>query len=98
MVTIGGMRLYATISHGKLEMGPLGGPSRNVEISVAFEERERLVAYLAMKIRDGEWDGHVTNGSSMDFSDEDGWPQAEAHSYVKSCVLEACERVKASLA
>lgn len=87
-------RLYAYISNGKLNLKPSSTRGLKPEISISFEEREKLVGYFADHIRSGRWDGHILCSSSMDFANEDGWPEAEAREYLDDCVVEALMRLR----
>jgi hypothetical protein len=88
------MRLYASIEDGKLAIGPLSSGRRNPAVRISYEERAKLVDYFVILVRTKVWDGHVMCSSSMDFANEDGWPQPEAREYLDQCVLEALELIR----
>lgn len=88
------MRLIAHISEGKLCVRPLSSPFKDPKVSVSFDEKEKLVGYFADLVKTNTWDGHVMCSSSMDFANEEGWPEPEAREYLDECVIQALEQVR----
>lgn len=87
------MRLYASVLNGKLRVGPITGFP---DIAVAPDDagKAQLVAYFEKLTRDDGWDGHVMNSSSMNFADEDGWPEETARPFLERCIRQAFANLK----
>jgi hypothetical protein len=88
--------LYAYIEDGKLKLRTqkLGQKRKLLDVSIGFEEREKLVAYMKDQIRGQKWDGRVNYTASMHRALEGGWPEIGAIEYLEKCVQEAVESVR----
>lgn len=90
--------IFASIEEGSLLFCDSGGALTEPSKLARFfpEQRQELVVFLNGLIADG-WNGEVICSSSLDFSQEEGWPDDRARTFLSDCLREAVDMVPANV-